>query len=426
MIQPIQSAKSTWTLFWIDLEEPVLGEDGGVILPTIVMLTDANGIPLERPELMEELDQIRVENYLGAVVEKLGAPERILVAEDAGWDAEAWQAFAEDFGVKVELTKIADSDRQAMVKVTQKLVRHPGEVGAPESDEILQGLLKSALRVRSESKKSALLKKVLEYDPACGLARVELADVEFRRGDFKTALKEYDAVAEKEEQRWAGSHPDWWVHHETRPLLRAIYGRAMTLWHEGRHLGAAENLSALLARNPADHQGVRFLVPLLFMLGEDFDAAQEAFEDYDRSYPQDYPEPSLTFGWGVLHAHFGRDAEAREKFNMAILRNLYIAPILLDVRPPVEMMWHPNDRAEPGYAREFQSSYSVLWERVPSALRALREAWDESATTVERIAAHREKMFDFQDQRYDPGYKKVWAALVAEDESLSAPQAPGA
>jgi hypothetical protein len=81
----------------------------------------------------------------------------------------------------------------------------------------------------------------------------------------------------------------------------------------------------------------------------------------------------------------------------------------------------PNDRAEPAYASDFIESYAVLWDREAGALRLLRELHGELQPRVEQIVSHRALMADFQDQRYDPDYKKTWQELVAEDERLIRP-----
>jgi tetratricopeptide (TPR) repeat protein len=278
----------------------------------------------------------------------------------------------------------------------------------------------TALRVRSESKKIALLEKAIDNDANCALARIELADAKFRAGDWTNSLRDYDEVIAREYTRWSGREPRWWTDLETRPYLRAIYGRAMTLWHQQRYAGAAETLADLLEMNPRDHQGARFLAPMVYMLGEDYDAAQAAYEAYETMYPGDYAEPSFLFGWGLLHAFFGRDVESLERYRAAILKNIYVAPLLLDLpAPPEQAIWQPSDRAEIGYAREFIESYAVLWDRLPGALRLLREAWTDCADAIEEIVVLRQQMFDFQDQRYEPDYKRLWAELVAKDEKLT-------
>lgn len=418
MIQPLKSSKTSWTVFWVDLDEPIpSGTD--FILPTLVIVTDERGVPVAPPEMLEEIDQVRVENFLGALIDKLGAPDRLLIGESEEWSHEEWKDFAEDYRVHLQFTRFNDRDRKDVQVLTQKLTAsHDGD--AASSAAIAGGLLNSALRVHSESKRLALLKKAVEHDASLSKARIELADAIFHDGDWTASLRAYDEIIDLEYPRWTGRKPQWWIDLETRPYLRAIYGRAMTLWHQQRYSGAAETLTDLLEINPHDHQGARFLAPMVYMLADEYDSTQAAFEAYEKSYPGDYAEPSMHFGWALMHAYFGRDVESIARYRVAMLKNIYIAPLLLDIpAPPEQAIWQPSDRAEIGYAREFIESYALLWDRVPSALRLLREALDDSQARIGEIIALRQRMFEFQDQRYEPDYKRLWQELVAQDERLT-------
>jgi tetratricopeptide (TPR) repeat protein len=278
------------------------------------------------------------------------------------------------------------------------------------------------MRIRSPRKKMALLRTALDRDADCASARIELADVEFQHGNWKASLAAYDELVTREIPRWKDKRPAWWIDRETRPLLRALYGRAMTLWHQGRHADSAEQFESLLKLSPKDYQGARFFIPLLYLLSEEFEAAQAAFEQYAATYPGDYSEPSFTFGWALSLTLEGRETEALAKYREAMLKNVYIAPMLLeDPEPPRGGQWFPNDRAEPAYAGEFIDSYAILWDREPAALRLLREAWQDAVPRVEKIVALREHMADFQDQRYEPDYKKMWQQFVEEDDRLTTP-----
>lgn len=420
MIQPLKSARTSWTVFWVDLDEPLpSGED--FILPTLMIVTDDRGVPIAGPEVLEELDQARVENFLANLIEKQGAPDRLVVGESEDWDHEAWQDFSDDYRLDIQFTKFNRRNGKDIQVLTQKIAEtHGGGDDLLDAANVARGLLNTALRVRSETKKVALLKKAIDNDANCSPARIELADAEFRAGDWTKALRAYDEVIGREYPRWNGRNPEWWADLDTRPYLRAIYGRAMTLWHQQRFSGAAETLADLLELNARDHQGARFLLPMVQMLGEDFDGAQATFDAYEAAYPRDYAEPSFLFGWALLHAHFGRDAESLARYRTAVLKNIYVGPLLLDVPPPPELqLWHPSDRAEMNYAREFIESYAVLWDRVPAALRLLREVLEDLSPRLEEIVTLRRHMFEFQDQRYEPDYKRLWQELVDRDEKLT-------
>jgi tetratricopeptide (TPR) repeat protein len=213
----------------------------------------------------------------------------------------------------------------------------------------------------------------------------------------------------------------WWDDPSTRPYLRAIHGRAMTLWHHGHYAEAAAELEGLLEINPRDNQGARFFIPMLRLLAGDLPRAAAAFTSFDASYPGDYPEPALLFGRALCLSLEGDEAAARAKYREGILQNIYIAPLLLEEPAPPRAIWLPNDRADPTYASEFLDSYAVLWDSESGSLRLLREVWTAITPQIHTLVAHRRHMLDVQDQRYDPDFKTLWQTMLDEDDKLSRP-----
>jgi hypothetical protein len=409
MIQPLKSSKTTWFVYWLDLEEPVpAGSD--YFLPTLLIVCDPAGAPLAAPDILEELDQVRVENLLIKLFDRLGAPDRLTICASDDWDNDAWKTFSQDHRVEIRFQRFDRSGPDELRALARTVVLRFAreEDSAPRSKEVARGLVNTALRIRSPRKKIALLRTALARDADCSSARIELADVEFQYGNWKVCLAAYDEVIARETPRWQERHPEWWTNRETRLLLRALYGRAMTLWHQGRHGDSAVQFEELLSLNTRDNQGVRFFIPLLHLLDEDNEAAALYFE------------PSFLFGWALCLTLEGDEAAARERYREAILRNIYIAPMLLEETEPPRGLWQPNDRAEPNYAAEFIDSYAVLWDREPGASRILRESWQELQPRVAEVVALRERMADFQDQHYEPEYKRLWQLLVGEDERLTA------
>ncbi|MFT4626963.1 MAG: hypothetical protein ACI8PZ_005644 [Myxococcota bacterium] len=52
-----------------------------------------------------------------------------------------------------------------------------------------------------------------------------------------------------------------WCVPENRPFLRCLHGWGLSLWRQGRHDAALAVFGELMRVNPADHQGVRHLLP---------------------------------------------------------------------------------------------------------------------------------------------------------------------
>ncbi|MFM8764590.1 MAG: tetratricopeptide repeat protein, partial [Spartobacteria bacterium] len=375
-------------------------------LPTLVVICDRTGAPIAPPELMEELDQAKIENVLYRILDKTPPPDQLLVPQNEDWVEEDWRAFSAESKINIRFTPAAKAVSEELQAVTSLLVLRNGrpEQATPPPREVAAGLVRTALRLRSPSKKLALLKFALEKSPDCSAARVELADMEFSAGNWKSCGDAYDEIIRRDAELRNQPSTVWWKDHATRPYLRAIYGRAMTNWHLGRFTEACGDLEDLLACNPMDNQGVRFFIPMLHLLAEAPDKAAKFFHRYEQDYPSDFKEPSFIFGWALSCSLESREMEAREKYIEAILRNIYIAPMLLETAEPPKNLWFPHDRAEPAYAADFIQSYAVLWDREPGALRLLREVWQEIQPRIEKIIRQREVMLDLQDQRYDPDF----------------------
>jgi tetratricopeptide (TPR) repeat protein len=426
MIQPLDSARNNWRLLWLDLEDPVplrgtprTDAVSSYYLPTCLLVTTASGKPLCPPELMEELDQPKTEQLLGRLFDEHGTPDRLTIAESDDWDTESWRSFGADCHLEISFGSLPSIRPEELRQVGHRIAqRLRGESHHPP-DLVARGLVDSARRIKSQAKRAALLRKAIEQDSGCILARIELADSDYQAGRWNECRRAYQDVIEREERRWRGESPDWWEEPETRPYLRALYGRAMTEWHGGRFAETAGDLSKILTLNPRDNQGVRFLIPLVYLLGEEEQKALESLREFDSAYPGDYCEPSLLFGKGLALWKSGDEEGAFAAYRAGMLKNLHIAPLLLDLPLPPADVWHPNDRSEFSYAQDFIQSYAVLWDRDAAALRFLGEAHDTLGETVSQIIALRRTMSEWQDQRYLKDFKAMWKEFTDLEESLT-------
>ena len=420
MIQPLGSLRGEWLVYWHDFDEPVFGM-GGAFLPTLVLVANGQvGGLLCPPLVLEELDQPRVENMLLRLFDHWGAPERLIVRASEDWNEEAWREFSSEQKVEMCFQPMNPKSVAALVKgFLSSIERNFFREAGGEKAALAAQLVESALRLSSSTKRRAVLRKALYLDTECSAARVELADMDFHEGNWSQSLKGYEETIRREAPRWSGvGGVKWWLDRETRPYLRALYGRALVIWQEGRYAEAAGQLRELLEMNPVDNQGARFFLPLLFLLAEDLGTASRSYREYEEKYPNDYPEPGFLFGWGLCNGLEGDEMGARRRYREAICRNIYIAPLLLDELMPERGIWMPNERAEPGYAQEFYNSYAALWDREAGLLRILREVWDEMRPWVRAIVGHRGMMLDWLDQRYEPEFKARWQELLDEDDRL--------
>ncbi len=101
-----------------------------------------------------------------------------------------------------------------------------------------------------------------------------------------------------------------------------------------------------------------------------------------------------------------------------MVQNLYLAPLLLDLPEPSPEIWQHNERGDLQYAADFVNSFGVLWERDAAAARFLREVYLEEVPHLEQLISLRQKMADFQDQRYEPKHRELWQSFLDQEKAL--------
>ncbi len=317
------------------------------------------------------------------------------------WDDDAWKDFSQDHRVEIRFQRLNRGRPDELRGLARTVVLRFAREGdsAPHSRQVARGLVNTALRTRSPRKKIALLRTALARD---AVFPPHVSNWPMWSFSMATGRSASPRMTKSSRAR----RP---VGRSGRPSGGSMEGPGFfsvqcmdAQWRCGTKGATATPLSqleALLSLNPSDNQGVRFFIPLLLLLGEDTESASRYFEAYAQRYPHDYPEPSFLFGWALCLAFAGDEFSAREKYREAMLRNIYIAPMLLEEPEPPRGLWQPNERAEPNYAAEFIDSYAVLWDREAGASRILRECWQELQPRIGQILTLRERMADFQDQR---------------------------
>jgi tetratricopeptide (TPR) repeat protein len=163
----------------------------------------------------------------------------------------------------------------------------------------------------TEEEELALLAKALKLD--AGNVDVLLAlfrhesfseqeEIEFLRQLVKLAETRLGAKAFTE---FAGV---FWGVHETRPYMRARLALAERLRAAGKVEESVAEYLGMLELNPADNQGVRYLLlPCLLALGR-MDAARKLFEQH----PQEF-RYNAVFAWGrVLERLLSNDLPGAE------------------------------------------------------------------------------------------------------------------
>ena len=414
MILPLRSTREVWAFDWFDLDMPI--QFGSMfILPTCLYLVHRHTRMLLGHEFVRELDQRRVELFLHRAFQEKGAPDELLVPDVDEWDEAVWRNFSKEYQcrinlVDVESTELAPAEDDVLESQLSNLIAAPAEslLATHGAAFVAQGLVKAVKHTRSRDKQRALLAKALELSENLPEALVELADLDFQEGNLDEAAEGFAKAAEV-------SAPSQ-VQGEPGAFLRAQHGRLVVAWQKGNLSEAVAIGEELLFTDPADHSGVRFLVPLLQLALNQFETANEYFTWYRQSYPGDLEDPGFMFGWGLTLFEFDEEASAIERYKRGMLQNLYLAPLLLDLPEPSPELWQHHQRGDYTYAIEFVDSFGVIWERDASATRFLRELYVSLLPQLDSLIDVRRQMAEIQDNRYEPDHRKIWDKLVAEEQ----------
>jgi hypothetical protein len=93
-------------------------------------------------------------------------------------------------------------------------------------------------------------------------------------------------------------------------------------------------------------------------------------------YERNGDDPHNLYNYGLALIQQNKLEKAARILIFAIFANPYIAPTLLDDKPPKRDWWHSISWAEPEYAEDYMIEYSSWWEREGLPLVFLRAAWN--------------------------------------------------
>ncbi|GLU34025.1 hypothetical protein WKR88_12440 [Trinickia caryophylli] len=172
-----------------------------------------------------------------------------------------------------------------------------------------------------------------------------------------------------------------WGHLENRPFLRALHGAVLAHLRLRRHRDTVVLIEKMLAYNPNDNQGMRYLLGSEALRAGEREQAQKVFAAEADGYPPYFYELALTY---ILKGEWIPAATALRR---GFCANPYIAEILGgNPQPQPLVIWHGTDLAEPGIAIDYVEMYGDLWWRHPVSLAFVRWLFNHPKVMVERAA----------------------------------------
>jgi len=273
-----------------------------------------------------------------------------------------------------------DSIEEANAYLQQAMVA--GDLMAPgprtpleEAQEVIYQAMESGGKRRME-----LARKALKTSPDCADAYVLLAE---STTDPQEARRLYEQGVEAGEralgpEAFAEATGHFWGVIATRSYMRARLGLAQVLWYLGERQEAIGHLQAMLALNPGDNQGVRYLLAG-WLLATDNDIALEEL-------PVQYPD-EWSASWAytkALHTFRrkgpGRAADAALKEALEV--NPHVPRYLLGIDPLPKQLpdyYSPGDRNE---AVSYLAEGAEGWLETPGAVEWLGQSMVRLATSA--------------------------------------------
>lgn len=237
-----------------------------------------------------------------------------------------------------------------------------------------------------------------------------------RQGKPKKALDVALAgigIAKKAVPEGFNGHIEW-INLDNRPYLRAMHLAVLSCIRLRRHRDAINLIERMLAQNPGDNQGMRFLLGSEALRAGDHEYARRVLAEEAKAYPPCFYELALCH---MLTNNWTAAATALRK---GFIANQYIAERIGGNPDPVKLpISHDSNFAEPDIAQDYMGMYGALWHdrsgsfafsrwlfnhsKVLNERSAIMECrtelfWEEDANERSRIRGKLEQLIDHVDE----------------------------
>ena len=111
----------------------------------------------------------------------------------------------------------------------------------------------------------------------------------------------------------------------------------------------------------SDGAGKRYMIGPLYLRIDDTKGAMAHYQWFEKMFDDDSGEPFHRMGWTLaLHRH-ADDSGAERMLLIAMLKNLYLFPVLFGEDPPTIDGWHGSNWEELDYITEAPKWMLTLW-----------------------------------------------------------------
>jgi tetratricopeptide (TPR) repeat protein len=201
-----------------------------------------------------------------------------------------------------------------------------------------------------------------------------------------------------------------WGHLSNRPYLRALHTAALAYIRLRKHKEAVQIIERMLALNPNDNQGARYLLGSEALAAKDTEKAKSVFEQYADEYPPYWYE----LAW--LHLDEAHWIAAATALRRGFAANPYIAEMIVGYAKPTPLtLWHGSNLADPTGAHDYFSLYGSRWAQRIDSQYFVRWLFNHSKVLVERA-----ELLDVKEQLKWARDFPTRSALVDKGEQVTA------
>lgn len=243
-----------------------------------------------------------------------------------------------------------------------------------------QMFIYDAWDTNDEDKRSALVKKALRKSPLCSDAYLLYVNYFNEQSIATVAILQFAVLmAEKGLIEPLSSFEGYfWGDVDTRPYMRAKAELAKSLWDIGHYNAAIKEYENLLALNPNDNQGVRYLLAAYYLELEAIDKLKTLFKTYKED-----GSPFLLYNQALV-AYKEKSRNAKKLALEAIRSNSYVISYLNDGIKP--------EKSESGFytiggedeAKEYVFLNILNWLRADNAIAWLSEISKENVHSLKK------------------------------------------
>lgn len=165
---------------------------------------------------------------------------------------------------------------------------------------------------------------------------------------------------------------------DNRPYLRVFYAAILANVHLQRHQDAIMLIEKILAYNPEDNQGTRWLLGSELLRTGDHERAFRVLNEYADEFSPYWYE------LGLLHFLNGELVKAATAFRRGFAANTYIAEILCGNLHPFPLAIWYDFSGGPDIAEDYYATYHPLWREHPEVLLFINWLYNHSSVLCER------------------------------------------